>query len=817
MYCNCKEKKVKMAIIIRRRNNKMSNIFSTKTIIDRKHETTYIVEDINKNNGNLRNRVLFIWSDSGIGKTSIVEKSSHNTALCKPIVIIDTPPINNNELVGNGDFISYIAEGISNYFTVQGWSLKDFLTLGLSERLQKSESYKIIANLTNFPLAVFSTLCERALSLNDADAEKIVNGYDLDSVLINSEYIKSMLETFSFVLNVSNIQNIDSMSIMQLQKILSLISGQYFIFEYTTKDKDTDNLWQLAKMLEKVADIDVYEINELPIEYALTIANPSNYNMIDELENFYKHIAKGNLYKLCKIKNELDGTGALKNLTDPIKLQIENLNYQQKLLLSIICLSDGSIEKYVFKDIIEFISRQYYISSEDLLCLDDFIEENEHFYRVQHASIIDSLDIGIENFASVTAYKFLQEYYTFKVHCESENDKQKNEYNFQLLKLYSIFEPARILQKLNEFKTLIISCVSEIQGKKLLDKIFFSFPSETDESIKLHIINLGYEVGFYKSAYCLLQEINCNDENKFILECMLLNRTDKHLENISKCEKLLKEKGHSPRFFLIINMIKMLSERSLNDVKSYHKTFNRIFNNKKLVGLYEYGFLLRNSQIVFSYKDSLQYIKRSMDFFTTKKAYKDAACSELTYAVQLSRLGYLDQATMHLNNVKSILLDSTFEKHIVYVNQSAISLLNGTSDERTLLLLEKSLLSATTNFDKLAILNNKLCWYIKNNIEERLFIDLKYQLDKHLLNEPDSRLHRRVYINYSMYYKYVMGNTALSNAWLKKAAEIPSNNDELGDAYIYGTYNNPELAFLAKQNYCVSFITYWHFDIPIDE
>lgn len=793
----------------------MSNIISTKNIIDRKHETTYVVNDINQNDGKPRNKVLVLWSDSGLGKTSIVEKASQDEKLKKPIIIIETPPINNNEFIGNGDYISYIAESLSSYFESLEWSLKDFLMLGLSERFTKSENAKIISNITNLPLTVFSTLCERVLSLNHADTEKILSGLDLDSVLIKTEYIKATLETFPFVLDISNMQNADYMSIMQLQKILSTTTGQYFIFEYTTKDKNTDYLWKMARVFDKSADIDVYEINELPIEYALTIVKPGNYNVIDELENFYKQIAKGNLYKLSKIKKELDGTISLKNLKDPLKLKIESLDYNQKLLLSIICLHDGCIKKETLEEILEYISNEYYISSNDILFLDEFIEIKKHSYELQHASIIDSLEIGFENFASVAAYKFLKEYYGSKSALEFQGGKQKDDYTFQLLKLYSIFEPIMILQKLKEFKSLIISCISEVQGRQLLNKIFFSIKNDINESVKLHIINLGYEVGFYKTAYNLLKEINLNNENRDILECMLLNRTDRHIENIDKCKRLLKEKNHSNKFILIINMIKMLSERSLNDVKAYNKTFKKIFKNRKYINLYEYGFLLRNSQIVFSYKESLKYIKESIEFFNLRSSSKDAACSELTFAVQLARLGYLDEANQHLNRIKDTLLNSTFEKHILYVNQSAIAMLNGASDEQILLLLEKSILSATTSFDKTVILNNKLCWYIINNVDERLFGDLKFQIDKLLLTEPDSRLHRRTYINYSNYYKYVMNNPILANAWIKKAMEIPSNNDELGDIYISGICNNSELAFLAKQHFYVSFITYWHFDLPI--
>ena len=648
------------------------------------------------------------------------------------------------------------------------------------------------------------------------DADRILKGWELDNILINSEYIKFMLENFSFVLDVSNIQNADSMSIMQIQSILSELNEQYFIFEYTTQDKDTDNLWQIARTFEKIADIDILEINKLPIEYALTIVDTVDCDNISKLENFYKNIAKGNLYKLYNLRKNSDANNSLIYSSDPVRLQIDKLNYQQKIILAIICLNDGKVAIKRFNDLISFISKVFFILPEEIENLNDFIEIQNNYYKLHHSTIIDSMDISLDNFAAVTAYKFLIDYYTERLSLEKQNEEQK-EYIFQIIKLYSIFDPIKILDNLNIFKLLITSCVSEMQGDILLKKIFFSLPKGTSNNVKLHIINLGYETGFYKTAYHLLTKFKDDSEMYIILECMLLNRLDKHNENIIKCKKVLRETKHTLRFSLIIKMIKMLSERSLNNFKEYNKTFNQIFQNKAYVKIYEYGFLLRNSQIIFSYKNSLKYIKQSIDFFNLNGSVKNASCSKLTYAVQLARLGFLEESTKILNAIKQILLESTFEKHIVYVNQAAIELLRGTADEKTLLLLEKSFLSVTTSFDKVVVLNNKLCWYILNNVDECLFLSLKAQIDTLLLSEPDLRLHRRTYINYSKYYKNVKNNIIKSNMWLKKAQEIYSNNDELGNVYIFGINKNPELTFLSKQDFYVSFITFWHFDLPMNE
>lgn len=161
----------------------MSNLFSSKKIIDRKNETEYIANDVEKYSKSGKNKVLVIWSDSGIGKTSIIKKLEIEKKLKRTIVMVSTPPTNSNELVSNGDYMSYISQSISSKFQNDGWTLKDFLMNGMSERQQKVEASKILTNVAGLPTAVLTMLCERVLSINSADAEKISTGKELDNTV----------------------------------------------------------------------------------------------------------------------------------------------------------------------------------------------------------------------------------------------------------------------------------------------------------------------------------------------------------------------------------------------------------------------------------------------------------------------------------------------------------------------------------------------------------------------------------------------------------------------------------------------------------
>jgi len=559
-------------------------------------------------------------------------------------------------------------------------------------------------------------------------------------------------------------------------------------------------------VLGAVSDIQVIELTELPIEYALTIISPDNLINITELEYFYKDVAKGNLYKLYSAKNEVQNF-----IDDPILLKISKLSYAEKLILAVICLHDGDISNNILNEIIEHISFKFFIPPKFSDVYAELVQETGARLRIAHASIIDSFQLTTENHAALTAYKFLVEYYEEK----SKNNDYISDENMILLRLYSLFEPQKLLSNLQILQKILMTSVSEAQGLKLLKKIFESIPKSASTEVKLRLVNIAYSVGFYNGAYDILTSFSSEGETYLLLKCMLLNRIDRHNEVFEICADLLKKrKKYSIRFELIMKMIQMLSERSVNNSRAYNKIFNELYNNKKYKNIYEYGFLLRNSQIVLSYSECLPVLEESMRFFQNRQADKDVACTELAYLIQQSRLGNIGEGHNRLEKIKNVLLNSTFEKHIILLNQAAIKLLNEEADDQTLILLEESMLSATTIFDKVIIQLNRLCWFIANKVPLRLFINLKEQIDALLISEPDLRLHCRAYINYSSYYRNVINDIAQTQLWLDMAKTKQVDDDELCRSFIEN--DNPKgLGIMRNRPYYISFITYWHFEIPM--
>ena len=260
----------------------------------------------------------------------------------------------------------------------------------------------------------------------------------------------------------------------------------------------------------------------------------------------------------------------------------------------------------------------------------------------------------------------------------------------------------------------------------------------------------------------------------------------------------------------------MLSERSLNIDNEFHATFRKIEKNDKFKDLLEYGFFLRNSQIVLPFGKSLSYLQRSIDFFERHNETRYAAYSRLTYSIQCARLGYLHESSEILDKIAPLLLHTSFEKHIVYLNQASIRLLRGIADEKTDHLLDKAFITATTVFDRVVILNNMLCSLIIKGKHSEEFGSLMEKLVTESKDEPDLQLRKKSYTNIYLYY-CMIGDEKCATYWKNAAQSInlKSEKQTIENVFLFDEEPSKDMSFLASLPCCICFITYWHFDIPL--
>lgn len=785
--------------------------YNNRKIIDRQKETSEIVSNITKSSST-DNYILLVYGNSGVGKSSLMEKVSKTDLIRREFVFVNMPPKNNDNLCEKGAFINEIVKTLNNTKGLFD-DLSSFIFHGFSERYRKSEMERLIFSSQKFPAKLGSLFIGKSLNLGNADVNKILYSNEEYAMLIKIEYIDFVLKSSNIILDVSNVQNIDRFSAFTLKNLLLNNKGAFWIFEYTTNEKNDCRIEEMLDFYSSVAIVKKYKVGFLPTDYALTTLElkPEELKVADRLKKYYSEQANGNLFKIKFLKDEM-----LLKLTDnddidPISYKINQLRETEKTTLAIICLCDGCLSYNTFTEIIKFLSNSFYITVDVLNKLNDFILiNNEGTIQIIHASIIDSLSENKEKFAFLSAYEILKGYYENKIKQLDAKSEEYRKSKLHLLKLDSLFCPEKILEDIEGFKRTLVSCFSEEQAAYILNNIFLSLDNK---ATKLVIVNIAYSLGFYKTGIDLISKIKLNNYNFELLECALLNRNDFHEETISKCNFII-SKEKDKRVILIALMIRMLSERSLGDYIACERTLKQLLKKRKYKKYDEYGFLLRNTQLVYSYSDSIRYIKKSIKFFKKRNKNKETGLSLLTLAVQKARLGDTKFAKELLNSLNHVYEDTTFERHIISLNQIAVTLLDGTSNEQDFFLLKKLLIYATTTFDKITILNNMLCWCIVHKSSSEMFYEVKRQLDDLLFEEPDIRLRKRTYVNYSIYFRDVLKDEETYRKFIKKAASINAK-DLLCDYFIYGICKDKNYQYLCKCCCYVSFITYWHFDIPM--
>lgn len=789
----------------------MSVLFGKEELLDRINETDYIYNDIISS---YENKIMIVWSDSGIGKSSLVNKLFLRNYENKIIIQVNTPPINRNEMIVAGQYISYIALAFNSILSEYNFSMKDYLLCGFNKRKTAKEVSKLISGISKLPFEFLNLISDKILGTGEMDTDYILNSTDTESILINQKYLEMALDEFYIILNISNMQNIDSLSLSILYDILQKTNNNYYIFEYTTLDENTDFLYRLYQQLNQKVPTELMHLDHLPFDEVITLIGNKQSLSSSDLLNYYMKTIRGNLFKIRNLNYSNNGQEIIKFNYDSTEELISKMSAASKIWLYIIVLHDGNMSFDLFIHIIDYFRSQIYFDDLTIWSeIDCLVDKDEKVIKLKHASIAESMS-NIQITHSFTTYDMLCKFYDYLLNNGEYTYCTKKDVVLRVIKLYSIYAPQNILNYLDYLHDILVASVSQKQVSLIVKKVYASIANSKDE-LKFYIISLCYNIGLYKEAYDFLKDIHTYTEAFIALKCALLNRMDMHKEFLELYNKYINKKNNSVRFSLILKIFYILSNKSLAQISNCQFMFDNVKTSKEYYNIYEYGFFLRNAQILLTYSESIPFVKESVAFFEKHGALKDTDNSKLTLAVQYARIGNISQAKEIIKDIKKRLLSKTFEKHIIYNDEAAISLLNGNTDETVFLLLEKAFITAVTLFDKISILNNQLCWLIDNKLSDNRFINIKNKILDILVKEPDLRLHKRSYLNISQYYYIVTNEIENQQHYLQKAQSIRINGDDLNIAFFNKNTTIKDLKFQINKDYLVSFIVYWHFDLPM--
>ena len=311
----------------------------------------------------------------------------------------------------------------------------------------------------------------------------------------------------------------------------------------------------------------------------------------------------------------------------------------------------------------------------------------------------------------------------------------------------------------------------------------------------------------------MLEEVNDDTPRYIIYKAALLDRLDRHQEAIGFIQTQSNDSQElDSRQELILNLTLLTSYASNNKYDQCEKLFYSLYENKKFTQHPEYGYLLRNSEIILSFDESINFIQRSIEHFNALGMLKAAAHTRIRMAMQLARIGKLNKALEELNLAEEALLDKTMERHIIFNDRATIYMLMGKYDDEVFQLLRKSFATATTTFDNIVISFNLLSLLTQIKDTESGFQIVNNLLDL-LKEQPDRNMHLDSYYAIANYYKMI-GNLDKHSCYLEKSSEYITFEDTYWKSRLYGgEMTDSDYDFMATKPFNPGFISYWHFDI----
>ena len=650
--------------------------------------------------------------------------------------------------------------------------------------------------------------------------------------LILNEYILYCCNEYSkIIINIENIQQIDRLSLTQIKELLKKTNNVFLLLEYTSNKDSLDEAKQFeTNFYMNHTKVITKRLKKLDYKHTCELINhiyPNN-DILNEntLREIYITI-DGNIRQLSDIENmfEISDEDTSIDTNENFTFQrLKSLNNAHQIQL--LCLVYAHISQ-VPNEIIKLLlnEKKYilFIRYESVLSelignngLLDF-DDTTNTIKLKHDSIRLEMK-KIPKFEAKIALSFswwIDFYEKALNECDKNDWIRIKEIVKKLCYFYCHYEPLanKILSILPDIRMIALNCVNPDEAISFLIGFYDTFKkmNNLEQLYKLEqfLLNLYYELGIYDKAYRIFRKTSFYSKKSHILyNTMLLDRLQREDEAIQIIDTEL-EHTSDDRYSLILNLIKMIATASINRYGECEKIFDDICNNKEIYSKYfEYGFFLRNSEIVLSLRDAIPYLKESIKFFQKCNEPIYEAHARISLLMNCSRAGLFDEAEKQLRIIKRVLKNNSLERHIVINDEVAFEMCRGNFNKSLEDELKLAMCTAQVIFDKIIINHNLLILYKMNNQLSDGDQIVEYLLD--LISKETNKLNICfTYWNISFFYK--SNDQAQFDYYYNKYMTL---YNELINKPIRKSVVETDVFHKPNMECVIGFISYWRFPIP---
>ena len=794
-----------------------------------REELVNIIKDIQFNN------IVYILSaKTGYGKSAFCQNVIDNIKgdyICHKISI----PAGHNISLDEGFYFRSIASTVSeNSYLYNYMSLDDFIRNTKNSLVKKMYHEQIIDDISE-TFSIIKPLSTVYKKNNELDNNKKYEYlFPEDTRYIYPLLLEYMVECFipqkKIVINIENVQQIDALSLLKIKELLKRCNNIFLLLEYTS---DSDSLDQAKKFESNFYSEDIKIITK-------KLKKLDFHNTCKVLENLYPN--DSNL-KDEKIRNEIYFTikGNLRQLSDiddfyllssdqVERKSVDNINYTRERLqgikdknkiqlLALIIAHMTSVPVSILKDLLSKKMYIAYLNLDDLLsslsCDNGFLKFENYTVSLTHDSI-RQIFIEIPKFEIKLslAYSWWIEYYEKKFE-NNHHDLNNTDIIKKLCFFYSNYPPEsdRILLLLPNIREIALNCCNPEEAISFLLNFFNYIDNINSKALctKLNyfLLDLYYELGLYDNAYTIFKHMTFKQQEiRLLYEAILQNRLQKCQISINIIDKGLNENKENTHFILCANLIKLIAAASSNNYRLCEDTFNLLITDNRFENYFEYGFLLRNSEIVCPLRESVEYLEKSVLFFKERNCLLYEAHSRISLIMNYSRIGEFEKAEEHLTISRKLLKNKSLERHILLNDEIAYNMCKGNFDLDFQNDLKLAMCTANYIFDKIVINKNLLIIYTKNQCWEQGEEIVEFLLE--LIGKETNKLNICfTYWNISYFYKHY--DSIQYEFYYKKYKKLytellkrPMRKSVLET----DVYHKPNMEFV------IEFISYWHFPIP---
>lgn len=807
-------------------------------IVDREVESDEIVKTIEQNWD--KKTVHYIWSETAIGKTSLITKviEKYDNSDCD-IIRIKTKPCNNDNSDTAWYYLQELFDGITKYFEKMeeenGYALTfdNFLNGYNDDSVNRTRLASSIETLfaSDSKKGLFKNICyvalKRFFKLAEYSTEQFKYGTSVESVLVKANYIGYVLKKRKVLLIIDNFQNIDDQSLGCFRDwINDTDSNTYFILEFTHSSNSDKFDKQKNFFTESGAKVIKTELEPIDKTYITDIVHRNVKNLSNDIAfninvvNHYEEVSLGNLRELIDYSVSYEQHNDT-NESENIDIEngtyqvLHNINdYETLAVLSLIIYHKGKIKRKN-AEMIFFPELNISNAIHELLGL-NLIEETDDYYELKHASITDQWEKHIVEFEQINTVVYGRAKKYYLGYLESSNIFESNDAWTRLLYLYSKVEPFEIKSLLPQLESQIIISISPEDSWDYIKQLYDIIKEDVlkNKELLFRLLEICYKLELYANGYeilCFLEDSGRFPQSKLLTlhKLLYLSALDRHEDVVELFENIKPEIPLTSRIGLNMMLACLSSYRYTGQIAECLKIHKKILNTPVYKTYQEYSIFLRLTNIYLPNKKALKYAKQSVELLDEQNNIYQKGKSQITYAKLLAGLGKNDKALNILKQAEESLKNHAIRGNVLWVDEADILMDQGIYDNRVWDLLQKSEFTAVIPYDKIAIIIVKLAWCYENNEFARA--NSLIERGQNIIPlEPDHHIHALFYYNaYAVLNK--SGETARSQIYYNKAYALKEHS-----RYIRARIDGPktkEEKNRIKHPWYIIYLSFWNHDI----